>query len=131
MSYFLGQGGWACRHGHEEASWSSVPQVLCSHMGHKRPLKSPRPTVSPSLWLGLGACLLGNSWGPVAEAEALGRVWLFLSNPGKAWSRPAVSPGPRHGMGTMDGEGSHGGQTASGNLACPGGKEGAVERLSD
>lgn len=35
-----------------------------------------------------------------------------------------MSPGPRHGMGTMDGEGSHGGQTASGNLACPGGKGG-------
>ena len=62
---FLGQGGgWACRHGREEASRSSVPQFLCSHMGYKRPLKSPRPTVSPSVWLGLGACLLGDSWGP-------------------------------------------------------------------
>ena len=100
------QGRGPCRCGSVEASCSLCALILLPQ-GCRRPLKSPRLTVSPRVCLGLGACLLGESWG----LEGCSRGWSpwedMVGPPqcqGEPRSRPLMSPGPRRGMGAVDGE---------------------------
>lgn len=88
--------------------------------GCRRPLKSPRPTVSLSVQLGLGAFLPGGV-GACGRGQGL---WEDMAGPQqcrRAWSR--------HGVGATDEDGHCGGQTAPGSLAYPGGKEWAGKGL--
>lgn len=112
---------------------AAVPQILCSHRGYRRSLKSPCTHSEPQHVAGPWSLPAGGApegLGACSRAKAHRRMWLVLS---RARDSPRASqlcpPGPCM-AGTMDGEAgpivldwSRGCQTVSGNLACPGGKE--------